>query len=146
VFVYTPKRNRLIPGVKGGGAHGKPGRIVPVSELKWARQAPNLPQEISVLWGKRNQGGYGMLIRLPPGFDSTLHAHTGAYQGVLVSGPWIHVEESGAGADVVLTPGSHVHQPGKRMHIDKCQEGSQECILLVFQNVKADIIWPNKQK
>jgi hypothetical protein len=146
VFVYTPEKSQLIPGAKGGGAHGKPGRIVPVSEAKWAAQAPNLPQKISVLWGDRDKGAYGMLVKLPPGFDSTLHAHTGDYHGVLLSGPWLHVEESGAGADVALTPGSHVHQPGKGMHVDKCKEGSDECIFLIVQSVKADIIWPDKKK
>jgi hypothetical protein len=146
VFVYTPDKSQLIPGVKGGGAHGKPGRIVPVNELAWAPQAPNLPQKISVLWGDRDKGAYGMLVRLPPGFDSTLHAHTGDYHGVLLSGPWIHVEENGAGADRVLTPGSHVHQPGKGMHVDKCKEGSVECVFLIVQSVKADIVWPDKKK
>lgn len=127
----------------GGKQKQKASVVVRASELKWAPQAPGLPQQLAALWGDRNKGAHGVLIRLPPGFDSGLHAHTGDYHGVLVSGTWIHVDEGGAGADRELTPGSYVMQPGKGMHIDRCKPGA-ECVLFIYQSEKADVIFPRK--
>jgi len=60
---------------------------------------------------------------------------------VLVSGTWIHLEANGAGRDVELGPGSYVMQPGGGMHVDRCKAGS-ECVLFIFQDSKADVLWP----
>ena len=125
------------------GSNQKASTIVRARDLKWAPQAPGLPQQLTTLWGDRSRGASGVLIKLPPGFDSGLHAHTGDYHGVLVSGTWIHVDESGAGANVELSPGSYVMQPGKGMHIDRCKQGA-ECILFIYQREKADVIFPRK--
>ena len=122
----------------------KAGVILRAGELKWAPQAPGLPQQLTTLWGDRTKGASGVLIKLPPGFDSGLHAHTGDYHGVLVAGTWIHVEEDGRGADIELTPGSYVMQPGKGMHIDRCKAGA-ECVLFIYQSEKADIMPPPKK-
>ena len=117
-------------------------KIVPLETMRWTPQAPDLPQTVVELWGDRAaHGGYGVLVRLPPGFDSHLHAHSGDFHGVLVAGTWLHIEEDGTGADTPLKPGSYVMQPGGGMHIDRCTADA-ECILFLFQNKRADVIWP----
>jgi hypothetical protein len=116
--------------------------IVPLETMRWTPQAPDLPQTVVELWGDRTaDGGYGELVRLPPGFDSRLHAHSGDFHGVLVAGTWLHIEEDGTGADTPLKPGSYVMQPGGGMHIDRCTADA-ECILFLFQDKRADVIWP----
>ena len=117
-------------------------KIVPLETMRWTPQAPDLPQTVLELWGDRAaDGGYGELVRLPPGFDSRLQAHSGDFHGVLVAGTWLHIEEDGTGADTPLKPGSYVMQPGGGMHIDRCTADA-ECILFLFQNKRADVIWP----
>jgi hypothetical protein len=147
VLVYSTGRNVLIPAAVGKPASVSTAQtsvILAAEQLEYFPQAPNLPQTLTVLWGSREKdGGYGQLIRLPGGFDSGLHAHSGLYHGVLVSGTWIHVEENGAGSETELPPGSYVLQPGQGMHIDRCKAGS-ECLLFTFQEQKADILWPER--
>ncbi|MDP3748196.1 MAG: DUF4437 domain-containing protein [Phenylobacterium sp.] len=116
----------------------------PAADHAWRKQSPELSTQLTVLWGDRDKDGtFGQLVKMPPGFDSGLHAHSGDYHGVLVSGTWAHVDASGKGADVPLGPGSYVRQPGGEMHIDRCV--SQEpCVLFTFQYARADVIWPAK--
>jgi hypothetical protein len=118
---------------------------VPAEKLAWRKQAPNLPNEISLLWGDRDRdGGYGELVKLPPGFDSGLHEHSGDFHGVLVSGTWVHLDEKGNGADTPLGPGSYVRQAGGEMHIDRCVS-KEPCVLFHFQYSRADVIWPGRK-
>jgi anti-sigma factor ChrR (cupin superfamily) len=109
------------------------------SELRWEPQAPNLPMQVAPLWGDRDKGAHGLLIKLPGGFVSPLHAHTAAYYMVVISGTMIHQDESGAGTDKELPSGSYVMQPGKGMHIDRCKAGA-DCLLFEYQDQKIDII------
>jgi hypothetical protein len=126
------------------GAAGKASTIQPVTDAKWEPLVPGAPLQAAKLWGDRTQGAYGMLLKLPAGFEAGLHAHTADYKAVLVSGTWIHTDEGQAiSAGKELTPGSYVLQPGKAMHNDKCKEGA-DCILFVEQNAKNDFIPPKK--
>jgi hypothetical protein len=121
------------------------GAIVPASKLQWRVQTPGLPIRMAMLWGDREVGPFGELVKLPGGFDSGLHAHTGAYRGILIAGTWIHIEEDGTGAGQELTPGSYVFQPGRGMHIDRCKVGA-ECILFIYQTERPDILWPKTHR
>jgi hypothetical protein len=119
---------------------------VPFEQMKWKKQAPNLPIMISELWGDRSRdGGFGELVQLPPGFDSGLHAHSGDFHGVLLKGAWVHIDENGKGADVTLPAGSYVRQAGGGMHIDRCVS-KEPCMLFLFQYARADVLWPNEKK
>jgi len=109
----------------------------------WVRQSPGAPGDLFALWGDSAAGGYGALVRMPAGFDSGLHAHTGDYRGVLISGVWEHVEADGRGAGQELLPGAYVMQPGMGMHIDRCKS-SEGCILFIQQDVRADMVWPRR--
>jgi hypothetical protein len=114
--------------------------------MTWRKQAPDLPIMISELWGDRaRDGGYGELVQVPPGFDSRLHAHTADFHGVLVKGTWVHVDESGKGSNVPLKPGSYIRQAGGGMHVDRCVS-KEPCVLFLFQDSKADVLWPNDTK
>lgn len=113
--------------------------------MAWRKQAPDLPILISELWGERERdGGFGELVKLPPGFDSGLHAHSGDFHGVLISGIWVHIDAQGKGAEIKLGPGSYVRQAGEGMHIDRCVS-EEPCILFHFQYARADVIWPAKR-
>jgi hypothetical protein len=122
------------------GAAGKASTQLPAAELKWDPYAPGVPLQVAKLWGDRTKGAYGMLLKLPAGFEAGVHAHTADYRAVLVSGTWIHPDDgqSVAGSKE-LTPGSYVMQPGKAFHNDKCKEGA-DCILFVTQDAKGDFI------
>jgi Domain of unknown function (DUF4437) len=118
---------------------------VPAADMRWQQQTPNLPIMISELWGDRTvDGGFGELVRLPPGFESGLHAHSGDFHGVLVKGTWVHEGPSGEGRNTRLGPGSYVRQAGGEMHIDRCVS-EEPCVLFLFQYARADILWPNQK-
>jgi hypothetical protein len=118
---------------------------VAADDMRWQQQTPNLPIMISELWGDRQaDGGFGELVRLPPGFDSGLHAHSGDFHGVLIKGVWIHEGRGGEGRDKRLLPGSYVRQAGGEMHIDRCVS-EEPCVLFLFQYARADVIWPNRR-
>jgi len=149
VLVYAPDRVAAIAPVPGGQPAANTRQVgvpvvLPASELKWVSQSPDVPLRLAALWSRRDEGHFGELVRMPSGFDSGRHAHTGNYYGVLVSGTWVHVEENGAGADQELGPGSYVMQPGRGMHTDRCKQGT-DCILFIYQDEKGDVIWPENR-
>ena len=118
-------------------------RNVPADALDWQQQTPNLPIMISLLWGDRHaDGGFGEMVRLPPGFDSGRHAHSADFHGVLIEGTWVHEGPAGQGRDVRLGRGSYVRQAGGEMHVDRCVS-TVPCVLFLFQYARADIIWPD---
>jgi uncharacterized protein DUF4437 len=130
----------VAAGGYAAGAAGKTSTQLPAAELKWDPYAPGVPLQVAKLWGDRTKGAYGMLLKLPAGFEAGFHAHTADYKAVLISGTWIHPDE---GKDLAgskeLTPGSFVMQPGKVFHNDKCKEGS-DCIVFVMQDAKGDFL------
>jgi hypothetical protein len=120
-------------------------RNVPADELTWKQQTPNIPIMISELWGDRAaDGGFGGLVRLPPHFNSALHAHSGDFHGVVIEGEWVHEGPNGQGKGQRLLPGSYIRQAGGEMHIDRCVS-DKPCVLFLFQYSRADIIWPDKK-
>jgi hypothetical protein len=128
--------------VAAGLVHAADGSMKAASELEWVETSPGSPVKRAMLWGDRNSGNdYGMLIKLPAGFAAPIHAHTGDYHGVNVTGTWRHSFDGGA--ERVLPPGSYVFQPGMGMHGDSCV-GPEDCILLIHQHAKGDFI-PKQQ-
>jgi hypothetical protein len=113
---------------------------VPIEKMQWRKQAPDLPQRITMLWGNRDRdGGFGELVELPPGFRSPVHAHSGDFHGVLIKGTWLHEDAAGYGTPV--NPGSYVRQAGGEMHVDRCVS-KEPCLLFLFQYSRADVILP----
>ncbi len=128
----------LAAGAIGYAAGAKKAAVnMPVSEAKW-NDMPGSPIKIATLWGNRDKGPeYGVLFKFPGGFEVPRHAHTNDYQGVAISGVWIHITEDGK--PVELSPGGYVFQPGKQFHGDKCK-GPEECMIMVHGHGKGDFI------
>ena len=123
-----------------GAAKGKQPVTMASTELQWEAYAPGAPLQVAKLWGDRAKGGdYGMLLKLPAGFEAGMHSHTGDYHGVSVQGTWIHTNDGQTSPAKEMAPGSYVFQPGKQFHNDVCK-GKTECILFVHQHAKGDFI------
>jgi hypothetical protein len=117
------------------------GAMIAVDELEWREMAPGSPLKMVILWGDRAKGEYAMLLKMPAGFVAPVHAHTGDYHGMNLTGTWQHSFDGGEQRS--LPPGSYVFQPGMGMHGDACV-GPDDCILFVHQYVKGDFI-PKQQ-
>ncbi|HEU0310695.1 MAG TPA: DUF4437 domain-containing protein [Sphingomicrobium sp.] len=127
------------------GPKASPSLRIAADEMSWRQQTPELATMISELWGDRQvDGGAGAMLRLPPGFDSGLHAHSGEFHGIVIRGAMIHEGPNGEGRDKRLPAGSYVRQAGGEMHIDKCVS-EEPCEFFVFQDRRADIIWPDRR-
>jgi hypothetical protein len=99
------------------------------------------PLQIAKLWGDRDQGAYGMLLKMPAGFEAGSHAHTSDYHAINVQGTWVHTMD---GQTKELPVGSYVMQPGMQFHNDSCK-GPGECILFIQQDAKGDFIPAEKK-
>lgn len=93
--------------------------------------------QLGTLWGDAAKGPHGSLLRLPAGFVSPEHTHTGTYEAVVISGTVINVE-AGA-AEVPMEAGSFYRQSGKARHVTKCIS-KEECTLYVTQVVAFDFL------
>jgi len=113
------------------------GTMSAFNEMEWKENRPGSPVRVVVLWGDPSQGEHGRLLKLPAGFVAPVHAHTGDYHGINLTGTWRHSFEDGEERE--LPPGSHVFQPGMAMHGDSCV-GPEDCILFLHQHEKADFI------
>jgi hypothetical protein len=121
-----------------GAAQGKPVNI-PANMIKWQPYAPNSPLQVAALWGDRTKPGeYGMLLKLPAGFEAGRHTHTADYHAVTVQGTWVHTND-GDSTVREFPPGSYVMQPGKLVHNDICR-GTTDCILFIHQHGQGDFI------
>ena len=113
------------------------GTMTAAGEMQWTETSPGSPLKLTILWGDRSKGEYAMLLKMPAGFVAPIHAHTGDYHGMNLTGTWRHSFDGGEQRD--LPPGSYVFQPGMGMHGDACV-GPEDCILFVHQHVKGDFI------
>jgi len=119
------------------GQSGK-GEMHPADAFDWQPLRPDSPIDMVVLWGDPSSGEHGRLIKLPAGFEAPIHAHSGDYHGINLTGMWRHSFDD-TGEARTMPPGSYVFQPGEKMHGDACV-GSEDCILFLHQKVAADFI------
>ena len=75
---------------------------VPATAMKWVSFAPGKPVQVAALWGDRTKGDYGMLLKMPVGFEAGRHSHTGDYHALAIQGR-VHTNEGGKPVD--LAPG-----------------------------------------
>lgn len=104
-----------------------PNVVIAAPDLPWTPEDPVGHHRLATLWGDFNRGQAGVLLKLPGGFKSSVHAHTADYRAIVISGTWVHVvPESGEGEGIKLTLGSYWTQPRDQMHEDECvsPEGS----------------------
>ena len=118
------------------------GTMIPAGEIVFEQSAPGSPVQIAKLWGDRSQGEYGMLLKIPVGFEAGLHAHTWDYHAINIQGIWVHTMADGETKD--LPAGSYVMQPGMQNHNDVCK-GPWDCVIFIHQRAKGDFIPAKKQ-
>lgn len=92
---------------------------------------------LGTLWGDSSKGPHGSLLRLPAGFVSPEHTHSGTYEAVVVSGVVTNTENGAA--EVPLEAGSFYRQRGKTKHVTKCIS-KDECTLYVTQTSGFDFL------
>ena len=105
--------------------------FTPAAELEWFDLDPqNAPGvRLATLWGDPARGAFGAYMRLPAGFDASLHTHTHGMKVVFVSGTYI--QEPEGGSVVNLGPGSFMMQPGgDYRHRTSCGTDS-DCVFFV---------------
>ncbi len=88
-------------------------------------------------FGDISNSAHGTFIKMPAGFVSDTHSHTGAYYSVVISG--VAVNTVPGGEETALPVGSYWLQKGGEKHITKCIS-SNECIFFINQSVKFDNI------
>ena len=113
------------------------GIMVPAYAMEWKEVSPGSPVKMTSLWGDRSAGEHAVLLKIPAGFVAPIHAHTGDYYGMNLTGTWRHSFDGGEQKD--MPPGSFVFQPGMGWHGDACI-GPEDCILFIHQHVKGDFI------
>jgi quercetin dioxygenase-like cupin family protein len=136
---YSVISTALVTAMGIGYAAGQAqqGQVLGADEMQWQSAGAGSPLSVAVLWGNPGEGEHGRLLKLPAGFDAPVHAHTGDYHGINLTGTWRHYFDGGESKD--LPPGSYVFQPGNQMHGDACI-GDEDCILFLYQKEKADFI------
>ncbi len=93
--------------------------------------------QLGTVWGNSAKGAHRSFLRLPKGFVSPVHLHTGDYYGVVVRGTVTNAE---AGAqEIPLGPGSYYFQRGLTNHVTKCL-GDTDCLIYISQSTAFDFV------
>jgi hypothetical protein len=127
----------FVAGVAVGKAAPPQPKFVASEEVKWDDVGG---PKLGVLTGDSKKGPYGALMRLPAGFTSPLHSHTGAYEAIQISGTSSHWLKGEDGTKAKkMTPGSYWSMPAKLDHVSSCAPG-QDCVVYVWQKTKFDFV------
>ena len=93
-------------------------------------------------YGNLGKGPHGTFIRMPAGFVSPVHNHTGAYWGIVISG--VAANGPPGTADVQLPAGSYWYQKGGEAHVTKCLT-AHECLFFISQDTAFDYVADGKK-
>ena len=107
-------------------------------ELKWVDLGGG--PKLGVLTGDKDKGPHLSLMRLPGGFESPWHSHSGDYEAVQIAGTsrhWVKGEDPAKAKR--LGPGSYWSIPGGADHVSVCEKGA-DCTLLLIQKTKFDFV------
>lgn len=119
----------------------KPSVSTPVTQLQFGgtgvTDASKRELLASPAYGDLSNGPHGTFIRMPAGFVSHPHVHTGDYWGVVISG--VAVNGKPGSADVQLPVGSYWFQKGGENHVTKCVSAN-ECLFFISQQGKFDYV------
>lgn len=88
-------------------------------------------------YGNLGKGPHGTFVRMPAGFVSTVHKHTGAYWGIVISG--VAANGLPGAADIQLAAGSYWYQRGDEPHVTKCL-AAHECLFFISQDTPFDYV------
>ncbi len=130
-----------LSGAAVAGILGKPSMNTPVTDLKYGPTgvSDGVHGELNAApaYGDLAHGPHGTFIKMPAGFVSKVHIHTGDYWGVVISG--VAVNGLAGSRDVPLPVGSYWFQKGGERHVTKCISPN-ECIFFISQNEKFDYL------
>lgn len=126
----------FVAGVAvGKGEAPAKAKFVAAEEVKWDDVGG---PKLGNLWGDYKKGPYGALMKLPAGFTSPAHTHSGTYEAVEISGTTSHWLKGEDGSKAKkMTPGSYWQMQGKVEHISSCAPGA-DCVFYVWQKGKFD--------
>ena len=127
---------------------GGPSVNIPVTKLKYFDTGIGKQSGVGTLraangHGDLQHGAHGTIIKMPAGFVSRVHSHTGEYWAVVISG--VGVNGTPGSTDVPLPAGSYWSQKGGEPHVTKCIS-SNECIFFISQSVKFDEVGDGMEK
>lgn len=88
-------------------------------------------------YGNLSKGPHGTFVRMPAGFVSHTHIHTGAYWAVVIAG--VAVNGKPNTTDVLLPVGSYWYQKGGEPHVTQCVSTS-ECLFFISQDGAFDYV------
>jgi hypothetical protein len=132
----------FIAGVAVGKTTVQP-KFIAAEEVKWDDVGG---PKLGNLTGDYKKGAYGALMKLPAGFTSPMHSHTGAYEAIEIQGTSSHWMKGEDGTKAKkMTPGSYWSMPGKSEHVSSCAAG-QDCIFYVWQKTKFDFVPAKEDK
>jgi hypothetical protein len=127
----------FLAGVAVGKVAPPQPKFIAAEEVKWDDLSG---LKVGTLVGDYKKGPYGALLRIPAGYTSPLHAHTGAYEAVEISGTSSHWMRGEDGTKAKkMTPGSYWTIPGKTEHVSSCATGT-DCVMYIWQKVKFDAL------
>lgn len=119
----------------------KPSVNIPVTQLQYGKtgvtDGVHGELQAAPAYGDLAHGAHGTFIKMPAGFVSPIHTHTGDYWGVVISG--VGANGVPGSADVPPRVGSYWFQKGGERHITKCIS-SNECIFFINQSTKFDYL------
>ena len=125
----------FVAGVAVGKTPPKTASYTSFEEMKWDDLGGPKMANAS---GDYKRGPYAGLLKIPAGFTSPVHMHTGEYEAIQVMGTSTHWGEGEDGkAAKKMTPGSYWKMPSKLPHISACAPGT-DCVILVMQKTKFD--------
>ena len=126
----------------GKGEAPAKAKFIAAEELKWD-DLPGGPK-IAVITGDYKKGAYTGLLKLPAGFTSPLHSHSGSYEAIEISGTSSHWLKGEDGTKAKkMTPGSYWTFQAKADHVSSCAPGA-ECVAYIWQKSKFDFL-PGKE-
>jgi hypothetical protein len=132
----------FIAGVAVGKTTVQP-KFIAAEELKWDDVGG---PKLATVTGDYKKGPYGALMKLPSGFTSPMHSHTGAYEAIEIQGTSSHWLKGEDGTKAKkMTPGSYWSMPGKVEHVSSCATGT-DCIFYVWQKAKFDFVPAKEDK
>ena len=125
----------FLAGVAVGKTPAKTATYTAHEEMKWDDLGG---PKMANITGDYKKGPYGGLFKIPAGFTSPMHTHSGDYEAIQIMGTSTHWGEGEDGkAAKKMTPGSHWKVPAKMPHISACAPGA-DCVLYIWQKTKFD--------
>ena len=133
----------FVAGVAVGKGAAPAPKFTAAEEVKWDDVGG---PKLGALTGDYKKGPYGALLKIPAGFTSPLHSHSGMYEAIEVQGTSSHWLKGEDGTKAKkMTPGSYWMMPGKVEHVSACAPGA-DCIFYVWQKSKFDFVAAKEDK